>query len=433
MKILIANYRYFVSSGPERYLFNITRLLEGQGHTVMPFSIQYTRNVETPYSKYFVSPLGGPDEVYFDQHRKSAGTFIKTLSRLFYSTEVEKAVGRMVEETRPDVAYVLYYLRKLSPSLLVGLKKRGIPIVARLSDYGMFCPELHCLRDDQPCTLCLGGSTLPSVRHRCVKGSLALSAVESVARSFHEMKGYFDLIDHFVATNPFMLEMMVKAGYPRSRLSCIPTFTDVEKFSPRAGGDEPNYLVCVGRLDRPKGVNVLIEAMARLKSRMQAVPVLKIAGAGHTASYVDSLKQQVRQLGLDEQVQFLGNVDAGGIPDLLRGAICAVMPALWFENLPNTLVESMACGTPVVASNIGSLAAAVTDGVDGLLAKPGDAGDLADKLERIILDRELRARLSRGCRATAESRYSPDAHLTKLSELLELTAALKGPPVSATA
>ncbi|MGQ0619305.1 MAG: glycosyltransferase family 4 protein [Panacagrimonas sp.] len=423
MKVLIANYRYFVSSGPERYLFNITRHLEDRGHTVMPFSVTYSRNLETPYAKYFVPPIGGPDEVYFDQHRKTPATVLRTLSRLFYSPEVEKAIGRMVDETQPDVAYVLYYLRKLSPSLLVGLRKRGIPIVARISDYGMFCPELHCLRDEKPCTLCLGGNSLHSVRHRCVKGSFALSAMESMARSFHHVKGYFDLIDQFVATNPFMLEMMIKAGYPRERLTCIPTFTDVEKFSPQRRAGEPDYLVCVGRLDRPKGINVLIDAMARLRPRLERLPVLKIAGAGHTASYVESLKQQAADAGLGDQVQFLGNVEAGQIPDLLRGAICAVMPALWFENLPNTLIESMACGTPVVASDIGSLATAVSDGIDGLLARSGDAADLADKLERLISDRALRVRLSEGARQAATTRYSPKVHVDTLVGLLDAMVA----------
>jgi glycosyltransferase involved in cell wall biosynthesis len=432
MKVLIANYRYFVSSGPERYLFNITDRLEARGHTVMPFSIQYTRNLDTPYAKYFVPPLGSPDEVYFDQHKQSPATVARTLSRLFYSPEVERAVGRMVDETAPDIAYVLYYLRKLSPALLVGIKKRGIPIVARLSDYGMFCPELHCLRDERPCTLCQKGDLSHSVRYRCVKGSLPLSLLEAAARTYHKARGYFDLIDVFVVTNPFMLEMMVQAGYPREKMVCLPTFTDIERFSPAPEGAEPGYIVCVGRLDRPKGVPVLLEALALMRSRGTPVPQLKIAGAGHTASYVETLKEQVNQLGLEERVEFMGHVDASKIPDLLRGAQCAVMPALWFENLPNTLVESMACGTPVVASDIGSLAVSVEHGVDGLLARSGDPADLADKLTLLLSDPALRARLSANCRRSALQKYSPQVHVDRLVELFgKLTTPAASPAVAA--
>ncbi len=71
MRILVANYRYFVSSGPERYMFNVMDVLARKGHEVMPFSISYARNVQTPYARYFVRPLGREEEVYFDQHRKS--------------------------------------------------------------------------------------------------------------------------------------------------------------------------------------------------------------------------------------------------------------------------------------------------------------------------------------------------------------------------
>ncbi|MGJ3628292.1 hypothetical protein AB5I41_17460 [Sphingomonas sp. MMS24-JH45] len=126
MRILIANYRYFVSSGPERYLFNVKSKLEARGHEVMPFSIRYSMNEPSPYERYFASPLAGPDQVFFDQHKSSLSTSLKTVSRPFYSREVERAVLRMVDETKPDIAYVLYYLRKLSPSLLVGLQERGI-------------------------------------------------------------------------------------------------------------------------------------------------------------------------------------------------------------------------------------------------------------------------------------------------------------------
>ena len=123
MKILIANYRYFISGGPERYMFNVIDALREQGNEIVPFSIHYTRNRSTPYAPYFVEPLGGRDEVFFRQQRMSPQTTIRTISRLFYARDVEIAVTKLAKKTKPQIAYVLHYLRKLSPSLLVGLKK----------------------------------------------------------------------------------------------------------------------------------------------------------------------------------------------------------------------------------------------------------------------------------------------------------------------
>ena len=404
-------------------MFNIMNLLSADGHTVMPFSIHYNQNAETPYSKYFVESLGTRDEVYFDQHRKSPQAFLKTLLRLFYSTQVESGIARMVEETQPSIAYVLCYLRKLSPALLVGLKKKGVPIVVRLSDYGMFCPEQHCFRNSSPCTLCIGGNLLHSIRYKCVKQGYSISLVNALATWYHRYKGFFDLIDVFVTTNPFMEEMMIKAGYPKERLCCIPTFTDTGTFYSVEELSNSGYILCVGRLDPPKGVEVLLDAMAVMKqNQMARSPILKIAGTGHNENYVQYLRNRVSELNLADNVEFLGNVASEQIPELYKGALFSVLPALWFENLPNSLLESFACGKPVVASNIGSLARTISDGVDGLLFRPGDVEDLADKIRVLIMDRELRGKLSRNCRETAVKQFSPQAHMKKLMSLFEQLA-----------
>jgi glycosyltransferase involved in cell wall biosynthesis len=261
-----------------------------------------------------------------------------------------------------------------------------------------------------------------------VKGSRAVSALDAAATLFHRWRGYFGLIDRFVTTNEFMSQMMVDAGFPADRITCIPTFTNLEAFSPSSVPRDRDYLLYVGRLDKPKGVHVLIAAMLTLAGRGRPVPRLRIAGTGHGAEYVEALKQQVAEAGLSERIVFEGNVEGGKIPDLMRGAIACIMPAIWFENLPNSVVESLACGCPVIASDIGSLSYTVTNGVDGLLFKAGDGNDLADKITRIISEPGLRDRLAEGARRTALARHAPADHVAKLSGLFnELTAQRNGP------
>jgi hypothetical protein len=88
MKIIIVNYRYFISGGPERYLFNIMELLEKKGHTVVPFSVQGKLNEPSKYDDYFLSPIGDGKEVYFGEYKKNIKTVFKTWARMFYSFEV---------------------------------------------------------------------------------------------------------------------------------------------------------------------------------------------------------------------------------------------------------------------------------------------------------------------------------------------------------
>lgn len=426
MRILLANYRYFVSGGPERYLFNARSALAERGHEVIPFSVDYARNVETPFSRYFVAPAGGRDEVYFKNQRRTPRTILKTLARAIYSPEVERAVQRLARDTKPDVAYVLHYLRKLSPALLVGLKRAGVPIVVRLSDYAMLCPQAHFLRDNTPCQSCRGGDLLPSIQHRCVQGSLAASLVNAGATWFHRMRRYFDLIDVFVVTNPFMKRQMLLAGYPEERLRLIPTFVNTEVFRPAPPSAKGNYVVYTGRLEFIKGVHVLVEAAALLRQARPDVRwKFKFAGSGDE-QYVSSLKRRVNELRIDDIVQFVGNLDEQSLNDLIGRARLSAIPSLWFENLPNSLLESYACGTPVLASALGSLDEAVVDGMTGLCFPTGNAVALAQALGRAWDNPQLVAAMSEQARSVAVTQYSAEPHLASLESLLrELSVAAR--------
>lgn len=102
MRILIVNYRYFISGGPEKYMFNIKKMLEDNGHEVIPFSIHSNKNVETEYSKYFVEPIGGRDTTYAAGELKH-GTIslieddILVVGVLTQSELYEKTISNMLE------------------------------------------------------------------------------------------------------------------------------------------------------------------------------------------------------------------------------------------------------------------------------------------------------------------------------------------------
>ena len=156
MKICLVSYRYFVSSGPERYLFGVKDLLEERGHEVIPFSVRYRANEPTPWAKYFVEPIAGDDEIRFRQHSWTVASVRRALERAFYSREVYDALSAELRDAKPDVAYVLPYIRKLSPSVLAALHDHGVPTAVRFSDFAMVCPQPHLFRNDQICELCVG-------------------------------------------------------------------------------------------------------------------------------------------------------------------------------------------------------------------------------------------------------------------------------------
>lgn len=387
MKILIVNYRYFVSGGPEKYLFKLKALLERHGHEVIPFSITYDQNEASPYASYFAEPLSDPSEVYFRDQGRSLRVYAKTLERSLYSKEVYEKLGRLISDVKPDVAYVLHWQRKLSPSVFACLRDKRLPFAVFLADFGMICPNAHLLRDGKPCELCVGGELRHSVKYSCVQGSRAASAVNYAAVRFHQARGYYDLIRKFIAPSRFMETMMVKGGFAPERVVTVPMFVNAAE-SPAAPAQGPPVIAYVGRLDHTKGVHVLLQAaeLLRLRSPSLGQFAVRLAGTGEEG-YTQELRSFVREHQLDN-VSFEGWCSADELSALLRGSRCAVVPSIWYENTPNTALESMAEGIPIVASDHGCFPELVEGGRTGALFAPADPEALAGQLERVLIDRE---------------------------------------------
>ena len=139
MKIVLVNYRYFISGGPERYYFNIKEILEQKGHEVIPFSIKSSRNFPCDYEKYFLDVID--DEVYFAQSKKSIKVIFKSFTRMFYSLEAKRKFKQLLNDTKPDLIYIMQMHNKISPSIVDVAQKMHIPVIHRISDFQYMCPN----------------------------------------------------------------------------------------------------------------------------------------------------------------------------------------------------------------------------------------------------------------------------------------------------
>jgi glycosyltransferase involved in cell wall biosynthesis len=110
----------------------------------------------------------------------------------------------------------------------------------------------------------------------------------------------------------------------------------------------------------------------------------------------------------------LGQLDKNAIFDQLRRAAAMVLPSVWYEGFPVSVLEAFATGTPVIASRIGSLAEVIEDGVTGLLASPGDAQGLADRLRWAVDHPHEMRKMGSNARLAYETMYRGPAHLTAL-------------------
>lgn len=415
MKILIVNYRYFVSGGPERYMFNLMELFESYGHEIIPFSVRYTKNLATPYEPYFAPSLASQNEVYFADQTWKPASFLRTLGRAFYSAEVYDSLSALIKKTQPDAAVVLHYLRKLSPSVLTALSDNKVPFVVRLSDYMMICPNAHLLRNDAVCELCVGKSILPSVKHKCVQGSLGASLVNYVATQYHYAKGYFDLVPCFVTPSKFLGAKMVEGGWDESRLVHIPTFVQLQ--SPASMKERKKQIAYVGRIEKSKGVHLLLDALRILKNESSKESFDALIVGNGDLQYVDEMKMFAKVHGLSN-VHFLGNVNKEKVFDILKESYLSIATSIMYENTPNSILESLACGTPVIASDHGSFPEMVIPGMTGFLFEPGNSRNLARKIGDVIDQPDLCKAMSENAVEFIASNHSPKKHYELLMSLL---------------
>jgi glycosyltransferase involved in cell wall biosynthesis len=217
-----------------------------------------------------------------------------------------------------------------------------------------------------------------------------------------------------VCPSAWLRELSLRWGVPPERVTVVPNpvstpegLGDREELRRRHGLEGPT-LVFAGRLTAQKSLDVGLEALALSEGIM-----LVIAGEGPDR---EKLERRAAKLALDGRVRFLGVRARTTVFELLRAADAAFLPSSW-ENFPHMVVEALAVGTPVLATDVGGVTEIVTDGENGLIVPPGKPDALAAAIARYFGDEQLRARL-REAAAPSIERYSPRTIYGQLEEIL---------------
>jgi glycosyltransferase involved in cell wall biosynthesis len=402
MKILLINYRYFFSGGPEKYMFTIKELLESHGHTVIPFSVHSKNNVKTEYENYFADPIGGDDQIYYEDYKKNIKTVLQMLDRQFYSFSVKKKLERLIVDTSPDVCYLMHHYNKLSPSVIDACKKFRIPVIMRLSDFFLACPNALFIRDGKVCEECLQKSLFSAVKHRCVKNSMSSSFIKVTAMYTHKLLGIYKKINYIIAPSAFTISK-IKLKLPKNKFVQIPTFVNpTEKYNSKIG----SYALFVGRTQEEKGVMTLIKAVQGTKHK------LKIVGKSST-EYDQKIKDYLRDNNL-KNIEFVGPKYGKELHNIYRHARCVIVPSELYDNMPNVVLEGMIFSKPIIASNLGSFKELIAEKQTGLLFEPKNVIELRKKMDLVFKNDKLARKLGKNAYNEAITKYSPEKHYLKL-------------------
>ncbi|HBB31981.1 MAG TPA: colanic acid biosynthesis glycosyltransferase WcaL [Cyanobacteria bacterium UBA8803] len=177
-------------------------------------------------------------------------------------------------------------------------------------------------------------------------------------------------------------------------------------------------LLYVGRLAVVKGLPILLESLATLK-RSHPDLVLTVVGDGPDRN---ELEQMTERLGLSGNVKFVGYQSQTEVRNYLQKTDVFVMSS-FAEGVPVVLMEAMAAGVPVVATQIAGVSELVEDGVSGYLIPPGDPVSLAERIEKLLTDRQLRFHLGKAGRVKVEKEFNIHHEVARLHRVM--TAALE--------
>jgi glycosyltransferase involved in cell wall biosynthesis len=331
-----------------------------------------------------------------DNHDIASMGKLAAVRDTLWSARTVREVEAVLIRFRPDVIHTHNTFPLISPSLYWAAAKRHVPVVQTLHNFRLLCPQAMLLREGKVCEDCVGKLPWRGVAHRCYRGSLPQSAALAGMLVLHRGLGtYANKITRYIALNDFCREVFVRGGLPANRLCVKPNFVS----DPGVGSVIRKGFLYVGRLSVEKGITTLAAALAEEPGQQ-----CEVIGTGPEGGEIVRLPN----------VKMAGWQQGDYIAARMKNSLALVMPSLWYENFPRTLVEAFACGLPVIASRLGAMAALIRDGETGLLFEPGDARDLAAKLAWAQVHPDAMRGMGEAARWEYESKYTPQRNLEML-------------------
>ncbi|MBF0144867.1 MAG: glycosyltransferase family 4 protein [Magnetococcales bacterium] len=358
MKIALVHNAYGRPSGEETVVAFQKAVLEEGGHEVVTFMRGSAEIQNLPFGRVraFFSGIHNP------------------FSR--------RKFRRFLEWEQPDIVHIHNLFPLISPAILPECGLHGVPVVMTVHNYRLVCPTGLHLHQGAICVRCRGGQPHQCFIHNC-EGQWAKSLGYALRGMAADRLGYFKRHVHLFATlTGFQKQWLIEEGFDAARICVIPNAIDLpaDPPPPTAGGGD--YCAYVGRISKEKGIEVLLHAARRCPR----VPF-------HLAGGFDKDSPLVRQV--PENVRFLGHMTPASLVGFIRQARMVVLPSVWFEGFPMTVLEAMAQAKPVVASDVGGLGEIIDDGDNGWLFPMGDGEALAERITSLWQEPEHAARLGR--------------------------------------
>ncbi|HFD15049.1 MAG TPA: glycosyltransferase family 1 protein [Rhodospirillales bacterium] len=341
------------------------------------------------------------------------------VGRLLWNGEAVREVRSAIRSERPAVVHVHNTFAAASPAVIRAASDEGVPVVVSLHNPRLICPSANFHRQAALCVSCLRwGSYVPGVVRGCYHGSRLETLGVALTNSVHWWAGTWDRVTKYVVFTDFYRRLFERGGLPAEKLVVKPHFIPDPRNALSDFGHScrqaRKMALFVGRLDPEKGVSTMLHAWAILKSRGIHCP-LRVRGEGRLLDWARKFVATERL-----PIEFIERVSKSDLYRLMMASEFLVWPSEgWYETFGLVVAEAFACGTPAVAAATGVGLTMISDGRTGLHFRPGDAEDLAAKVEWLLAHAEDLARMRREARAEYEAKYTAERNYEMLMRIYE--------------
>jgi len=379
---LSKDYPPYLIGGVGVYVYEMSRLLAGMGHNV--YVITKTDQAPCAYIDagvrvFRVKPKTIP---FLNGLRSKIGGF---LERLEYSLAVSEKLGEVAKEYHIDVVETCearaeafwYYLFHSKPLLAVKLHT----------------PETVAFKMDH---------TPESIDYRLNK----FLEEYWIGRASLRIGLSREVVD--VTSRHFSIKL--------KEVPLMPNPIDLKAFSP--SGNKSNgslEILYVGRLEFRKGVHTLLRAFAGLQEEF---PKAQLTLIGSDCGMSSFLERKLKQFKHPEQVKWIGYLPREELVGYYQKSTICVVPSIW-ENYPYVCLEALACGKPVIASDVGGLRKIIKHGINGLLTPAGSSKSLREAMGLLLRDARKREQLGQAARQNIEEEYAPEVIARRTLEIYQ--------------
>jgi glycosyltransferase involved in cell wall biosynthesis len=382
MRILLVHNYYQQPGGEDAVYATEGQLLEARGHHVTRYSLDNRR----------IDRMGP----------------LSLAAATLWNRQSVRDLARLIEDNKPDIAHFHNTFPLVSPAGYFAARAANVPVVQTLHNYRLLCANALLFRSGGACRDCMGKKLgWPGIFHACYRDSRVASAGVVAMQTVHGAIGTWTRrVDAYIALTRFARDQFVTGGLPPDKIHIKPNFIP----DPGSGDGNGGYALFVGRLSEEKGLETLLDAWATLPREWS----LKVIGDG---PLVDRARQAEAVI---PGLELMGRLSSDEVLDAVGRAAFVVVPSECYEGaFPRVAIESFAKGTPVLASDIGSLSGSVKHGQTGFLYQTGDAGALAQRAKQLFENPAEVLRMRSCARAEYEARYTADANYSILMQIYE--------------